>query len=81
MSMNNFLQIAALKDTHLAALQVEEKCQDNPYFANCKLIVKARCDSKSSPFFTWNDLLGWRHTGLFRDSATVVHNQLGIKIS
>lgn len=28
-------------------IQVEEKCQDNPYFANCKLIVKARyCGNK-----------------------------------
>ena len=33
-------------------MQVEEKCQDNPYFANCKLIVKARWGPKPSPFFT-----------------------------
>ena len=47
-----FYKWLCFKNTCLAAMQVEEKCQDNPYFANCKLIVKARWGPKPSHFFT-----------------------------
>ena len=30
-------------------IEVREECRDNPHFANCKLIVKARCVREAVP--------------------------------